>query len=50
MSNLYMDSWKETRYEEIQEELYQENPLAPFIEKKAYEQLLHEIANGIGFY
>ena len=50
MSNLYMDSWKETRYEEIQEELYQENPLDPCIEKKAYEQLLHEIANGIGFY
>ena len=32
------------------EELYQEDPLDPFIEKKAYEQLLHEIANGIGFY
>ena len=50
MSNLYMDSWKETRYEEIQEELYHDITIVPFIEKKAYEQLLHEIANGIGFY
>ena len=43
MSNLYMDSWKETRYEEIQEELYQENPLDPHIRKKAYELLLREV-------
>ena len=50
MSNLIFDSYKETRLEEIEEELYQENPLDPFIEKKAYEQLLHEIANGSGFY
>ena len=43
MSNLIFDSYKETRLEEIEEQLYQEDPLDPFIRKKAYELLLIEL-------
>ena len=43
MSNLIFDSYKETRLEEIEEELHQENPLDPHIRKKAYEILLREL-------
>ena len=43
MSNLIFDSYMETRLEEIEEELYKENPLDPFIHKKAYELLLREV-------
>ena len=43
MSNLIFDSYKETRLEEIEEELYQENPLDPHISKKAYEILCREL-------
>ena len=40
MSNPIFDSYMETRLEEIEEELHQENPLDPLIPKKAYELLL----------
>ena len=43
MSNLIFDSYMETRLEEIEEELHQENPLDPHIRKKAYEILLREL-------
>ena len=43
MSNLIFDSYKETRLEEIEEQLYQENPLDPHISKKAYEILCEEL-------
>jgi|TARA_R100000081_G_C4739411_1_gene128023 hypothetical protein len=43
MSNPIFDSYKETRLEEIEEELYKEDPLDPHIEKKAYELLLREL-------
>ena len=43
MSNLIFDSYMETRLEEIEEELHQENPLDPHIHKKAYEILLREL-------
>tara|TARA_R100000231_G_scaffold88429_1_gene66966 strand:+ start:547 stop:684 length:138 start_codon:yes stop_codon:yes gene_type:complete len=43
MSNLIFDSYKETRLEEIEEELHQEDPLDPNIRKKAYELLLREL-------
>ena len=43
MSNLIFDSYKETRLEEIEEELHKENPLDPHISKKAYELLLREV-------
>ena len=43
MSNLIFDSYKETRLAEIEEELYQENPLDPHIRKRAYELLLIEL-------
>ena len=43
MSNLIFDSYKETRLEEIEEELHQENTLDPHIRKRAYELLLIEL-------
>ena len=43
MSNLIFDSYKETRLEEIEEELHREDPLDPYISKKAYELLLREL-------
>jgi len=43
MTNLIFDSYKETRLEEIEEELYQEDPLDPNLRKKAYELLLIEL-------
>ena len=43
MSNLIFDSYKETRLEEIEEELHNEDPLDPPIRKKAYEILLREL-------
>ena len=43
MSNLIFDSYCETRLEEIEEELHQENPLDPNISKKAYEILCEEL-------
>jgi hypothetical protein len=43
MSNLIFDSYMETRLEEIEEELHQENPLDTHIRKKAYELLLREL-------
>ena len=43
MSNLIYDSYKETRLEEIEEELYLEDPLDPHLHKKAYELLLREL-------
>jgi len=43
MSNPIFDSYMETRLEEIEEELHQENPLDPLIPKKAYELLLQEV-------
>ena len=43
MSNLIFDSYKETRLEEIEEELYPEDPLDPPIRKRAYELLLIEL-------
>lgn len=43
MSNPIFDSYKETRLEEIEEELHQEDPLDPNIHKKAYEILLREL-------
>ena len=41
--DLIFDSYKETRLEEIEEELYKEDPLDPNIRKKAYEILLREL-------
>ncbi len=43
MSCLIFDSYMETRLEEIEEELYLEDPLDPHISKKAYELLLREV-------
>lgn len=43
MSNLIFDSYKETRLEEIEEELYQESPLTPNLRQRAYELLLIEL-------
>ena len=43
MSNLIFASYCETRLEEIEEQLYQENPLDPNISKKAYEILCEEL-------
>ena len=43
MSCLIFDSYMETRLEEIEEELYLEDPLDPLISKKAYELLLREV-------
>ncbi len=43
MSNSIFDSYKETRLEEIEEELYLEDPLDPNLHKKAYELLLIEL-------
>ena len=43
MSNPIFDSYKETRLEEIEEELHQEDPLDPLIRQKAYELLLREL-------
>ena len=43
MSNLIFDSYKETRLEEIEEKLHNEDPLDPHIRKKAYELLLREL-------
>jgi len=39
----FLDSYQETRLEEIEEELHQKNPLDPLITKKAYELLLIEL-------
>jgi hypothetical protein len=43
MSNLIFDSYKETRLEEIEEQLYLEDPLDPHISEKAYEILCKEL-------
>ena len=43
MSNLIFDSYKETRLEEIEEDLHKDNPLAPLIRPTAYEILLREL-------
>ena len=39
----FLDSYQETRLDEIEEELFIESPLAPNLRLKAYELLLLEL-------
>ena len=39
----FLDSYQETRLDEIEEQLFQESPLSPNLRPKAYELLLIEL-------
>ena len=39
----FLDSYMETRLDEIEEQLFRESPLAPNLRQQAYELLLIEL-------